>query len=321
MIRKILGISMVSVALLAAAPASAQVLMTADEIRFYTPEWRGERFPDGRPRIPDELVERARAISLEEAWGTLRSQGYNNQFESNWQTLRPGEVMAGRALTAQFMPLRPDMHAALSREAQRLRGWDDKSNIWPIQSLQPGDIYVADAYGKIVDGTLIGDILGNSIYARSRNGFVFDGSVRDLQGLTAIEGFNGLFREADPSAIREMQMVEINSPIRIGRATVLPGDLVVAKFGGVVFIPAHLAELVVTQSEFISLRDQFAHDSIRTGRYGPEQMDTAWTPAIQRAFVEWVRANPDRMPMTEAQWQEALRRNNWDSSGRTNNRR
>jgi regulator of RNase E activity RraA len=266
--------------------------------------------------VSDELMRRAQAISLEEAWGTLRQQGYNNQFDSNWQAIHPDQVIVGRALTAQYMPLRPDMHAVLSRRAAQLRGWDDKSNIWPIQSLQPGDVYVADGYGKVIDGTLIGDILGNSIYARSQNGFVFDGSVRDLQGLSAIEGFNGYFREADPSAIREMQMVEINGPIRIGRASVLPGDLVVAKFGGVVFIPAHLAELVITQSEFVSLRDQFGHQAVRSGQYGPEQIDTQWTDAIRRSFLEWVRQNPDRMPMSEAQFREVLRRNNWDSSGR-----
>lgn len=293
------------------APAASQVLMTKEQILFYTSQWTGERFADGRPRVSDDLVRRALAISLEEAWGTLRNLGYNNQFESRWQAIHEGKPFVGRALTAQYMPLRPDMKTALSARAMQLKGWDDKSNIWPIQELQPGDIYVADSYGKVVDGTLIGDILGNSIFAKSKNGFVFDGSVRDLQGLSEIEGMNGLFREADPSAIKEMQMVRINGPVRIGRATVLPGDIVLAKFGGVVFIPAHLAQTVVTQSEFIALRDVFGHQAVRTGQFGPADIDTKWSPKVKAAFLKWVEQNPDKVPMSKAEFDDVRKRNDF----------
>ena len=291
------------------APAAAQVMMTPEEVLFYTAEWKGERFPDGRPKVSDDLVRRARNISLEEAWGTLRGMGYNNQFETDWQSIRENQWFAGRALTAQFMPARPDMGKPLGERAKALAK-KGAPNIWPINELQPGDIYVADGYGKIVDGTLIGDILGNSIYAKSKNGFVFDGSVRDVQGLSQIEGMNGFFRKADPSFIQEMQMVQINQPIRIGRATVLPGDIVVAKFGGVVFIPAHLAELVITQSEFIALKDGFSHEVVRSGQFGPADMDTdTWASKVKDAFVKWVEAHPDKMPMSKAQFQEVLKRN------------
>ena len=309
--KTLLTAAVAAMAFMAVSPASAQVLSTKEQIQFYTSAWKGERFADGRPKISDDLVRRAQVISLEEAWGTLRQAGYNNQFESGWKTLHPGKAIVGRALTAQYMPLRPDMKDALSARAAQLKGWDDKSNIWPIQELQPGDIYVADSYGKVVDGTLIGDILGNSIYAKSKNGVVFDGSVRDVQGLSQIEGFNGIWRDADPSAIREMQMVQINGPIRIGRASVLPGDLVVAKYDGVVFIPAHLADLVVTQSEFIALRDAFGHQAVRTGQFGPEHIDTAWSKEVKDAFLKWVDQNPDRLPMSKAEFQEVLKRNKW----------
>ncbi|HEX8413523.1 MAG TPA: RraA family protein [Sphingomicrobium sp.] len=291
------------------APAAAQVMMTEQQVRFYTADWKGERFADGRPKVSDDLVKRARDISLEEAWGTLRGLGYNNQFESRWQSLHEGKWFAGRALTAQYMPARPDMGKALGDHAKVLKK-TGAPNIWPINELQPGDVYVADGYGKVADGTLIGDILGNSIYAKSKNGFVFDGSVRDVQGLSQIEGMNGFFREADPSYIQEMQMVQINQPIRIGRATVLPGDIVIAKFGGVVFIPAHLAETVITQSEFIALKDGFSHQAVRSGQFGPADMDVSeWAPKVRQAFLEWVKQNPGRVPMTDAQFQEVLKRN------------
>lgn len=295
--------------LLASAPATAQVMMTPQEVTFYTTEWKGERFADGRPKVSDDLVRRAKDISLEEAWGTLRALGYNNQFEADWQSIREGQWFSGRALTAQYMPARPDMTQPLADRAKALKK-TGAPNILPINELQLGDIYVADGYGKVANGTLIGDILGNSIYAKSKNGFVFDGSVRDVQGLSQIEGMNGLFRKADPSFIQEMQMVQINQPIRIGRASVLPGDIVVAKFGGVVFIPAHLAELVITQSEFIALKDGFSHDVVRSGQFGPADMDVdAWAPNVKQAFLKWVEAHPDKMPMTKAQFQEVLKRN------------
>jgi len=303
--------ALLAASLLATAPAAAQVMKSAEDVRFYTSQWTGERFPDGRPKVSDDLVRRAASISLEEAWGTLRGQGYNNQFESRWQAVHEGQTIVGRALTAQYMPARPDMRDPLAARAKQM-GKTGAPNILPINELQPGDIYVADGYGKVVDGTLIGDILGNSIYAKSKNGFVFDGSVRDLEGLSDIEGFNGYFREADPSFIQEMQMTEINAPIRIGRASVLPGDIVVAKFGGVVFIPAHLAELVITQSEFTALRDQFGHQAVRTGQFGPADIDTQWSPTVRAAFLKWVDANPEKMPMSKEQFQAVLKRNKWN---------
>lgn len=309
MLRPLLAGALLAASVLGASPAASQVLMTREQILFYTSEWQGERFADGRPKVSDDLVRRALAISLEEAWGTLRGLGYNNQFESHWQAIHEGQPFVGRALTAQYMPARPDMAKPLGERAKALKK-TGAPNIWPINELRPGDVYVADGYGKIVDGTLIGDILGNSIYAKSRNGFVFDGGVRDVQGLSQIDGMNGLFRKADPSFIQEMQMVQINQPIRIGRASVLPGDIVVAKYGGVVFIPAHLAELVITQSEFIALKDGFSHEVVRTGQFGPADMDVdVWAPNVKQAFLKWVEANPQKVPMTKAQFQDALKRN------------
>ena len=168
-------------------------------------------------------------------------------------------------------------------------------NSWPIDALQPGDVYVADGFGKIHDGTLIGDNLGNSIFAKSGNGVVFDGSVRDLQGLSEINGFNAFVRGWDPTAIQDMMLMGLNTPIRIGHVTVLPGDVVLAKREGVIFIPAHLAEAVVDQAERIMLRDRFGHQRLREGRYTPGQIDTRWTREIEEDFTRWLKENKDRL--------------------------
>jgi regulator of RNase E activity RraA len=235
---------------------SQQITLSKDQIVALTSEWKGERLPDGRPNIPDKLLQRLKNVSLEEAWGILRSNGYNNQFEGDWMLLRNDQVLVGRALTVQYLPKRSD-YDKIIRDKGKSEGRVGNFNSWPIDMLKPGDVYVADSYGKIVDGTLIGDNLGNSIYAKSKNGVIFYGSVRDTEGLEKIEGFNAWIKGYDPSYIQEMMLGGINVPIRIGRATVLPGDAVLAKKGGVVFIPAHLLEDLVLNAEFIALRDQF----------------------------------------------------------------
>ncbi|MCB0847001.1 MAG: RraA family protein [Bacteroidetes bacterium] len=287
-----------------------QITPTPDQIKALTPKWEGERFPDGRPKVSDKLLDRLKNVSFEEVWGTLRGEGYNNQFEGDWMILHPGEVMVGRAVTAQYMPLRPDWNEIIKEKGEK-EGRIGGTNSWPIDVLVPGDIYVADGYGKIIDGTLIGDNLGNSIYAKSKNGVIFYGSVRDVEGLEKIEGFNAWFKGYDPSAIREMMLGSINNPVRIGRTTVLPGDVVLAKKGGVAFIPAHLLEKVVIRAEFIALRDAFGHQRLREGKYTPGEIDRQWSDKIKDDFKSWLDANPDKLPMPRAELDAYMKERNW----------
>ena len=150
-------------------------------------------------------------------------------------------------------------------------------------------------FGKIAEGTLIGDNLGNSIFAKSGNGVIFDGSARDLEGLGEIKGFNAFVRGFDPTLIRDLMLMGLNAPIRIGRVTVLPGDVVLAKREGVMFIPAQHAEEVVRTSEVISLRDKFGHQRLREGKYTPGQIDVAWTKEIEDDFRRWLAENRDKL--------------------------
>ena len=288
---------------------SAQTI-SRELMEKYTSQWEGERYEDGRPKVPDRLLERAKNISIEEAWGVLRNEGYESQFEGNWMMIHQDQPVVGRALTAQYMPARPDMVEVIAQQGKE-DGRVGASNSWPIDALQMGDVYVADGYGKIVDGTLIGDNLGSSIYAKSGNGVIFDGSLRDLAGLEAIEGFNAFVRGWDPSFIKDMMLAGLNTPIRIGRATVLPGDVVLAKREGVVFIPAHLAEMVITNSEFIALKDQYGHQMLREGKYTPGQIDTNWTDEIKQNFLSWLEKNPDKLPMSRAELDAFLKDRTW----------
>lgn len=297
--------------LFASAPITAQqVTLTPEQVTTLTSRWKGERFPDGRPKVADRFLERLKGVHLEEAWGILRNKGFQNQFEGDWTVIHPDSVMTGRVVTAQYMPLRPDVDSIIKAKG-KTEGRIGATNSWPIDVLKNGDVYVADSYGKVVDGTLIGDNLGNSIYAKSLRGVIFYGSVRDVEGLEEIKGFNGWIKGYDPSYIQQMMLEGINVPIRIGRATVLPGDAVLAKKGGVVFIPAYLLEEVVLNAEFIALRDAFGHQRLREQKYTPGQIDTQWTDEIKKDFLKWIAENPGKLPMTREELDKFMKDRTW----------
>jgi regulator of RNase E activity RraA len=214
--------------LLPLSAKSQSISLSKEDINTYSAQWKGERYPDGRPKVSEEILKRMKDVSIEEAWSVLRGEGFHNQFAGEWQIIHPDQVMVGRALTVQYMPKRPDVETKIVEKGKK-DGRIGAMNSWPIDMLTSGDLYVADAFGKMEWGTLIGDNLGNSIYAKSKNGVIFDGSVRDLEGLSEIEGFNAFVRGFHPSYIQEMMVTGINVPIRIGQAVVMPGDVVLAK--------------------------------------------------------------------------------------------
>jgi 4-hydroxy-4-methyl-2-oxoglutarate aldolase len=283
-----------------ALEANAQIKQTKDQMLFYTSDWKGDRFPDGRPKVADNLLKRAVDVSIEDVWDYLREQGYRNQFESGWQALHIETPFAGRALTAQYMPMRPDMAKAIAAEG-KAEGRVSGNNSWPINELQLGDVYVADGFGKIIEGTLIGSNLGNGIAAHTHTGFVFDAGIRDEEENREIPNFNGFYRGYDPSAWAQMELSSINAPVRIGRAIVLPGDLVLAKRGGVLFIPAILAEAAISSAEFTKLKDTFNFELNREGKNGAE-FEGGWTPAKYSALSTWVDAHPNVLKMSRAEF-------------------
>lgn len=285
-------------------------IASPDEIRFYTEEWNGERFPDGRPKVSKDLLERLIKISIEEAWAVLSNEEFHNQFEGNWKMIHENQPFVGQALTTVYFPRRPDYSDRLLEKGHS-EGMIGASNSWPIDMLQEGDVYVADCFGKVIDGTLIGDNLGNAIYSNSKTGVIFDGGSRDLEGLEDIDGFNAYVRGWDPSFLQETMLMGINVPIRIGRATVFPGDVVLAKREGVIFIPPHKLEQVVISAEFVMLKDKFGHLRLREGTYTPGQIDGRWSDEIKQDFLKWVDENPDMIPMSREDLDEFLKGRTW----------
>jgi len=262
------------------------IASTREQIEALTPLWQGERFEDGRPKVPDDLVKRMELVTTEEAWGVLRRNGYHHQFEAGWLNLHPEQTLVGRAVTCVFMPQRPDVQQVI-QERGTAEGRIGGQNSWVIDTLVRDDVIVVDLFGKVQNGTFAGDNLGTSIFTKTQRGMVIDGGIRDTQRIYEMEGFGVFVRGLDPSAIADVTLMGINVPVRIGQATVLPGDVVLGTRTGLIFIPAHLAQEVVERSEDVRLRDQFGHQRLREGKYTPGEIDRKWSEAIEEDFAQW----------------------------------
>ena len=295
-----------------------QVQISKEQLLALTYEWKCDRFADGRPKVPDDIIRRMKSVSVEEAWATMKNAGYAYQVAEDWQTINPDSVLVGRAVTATFMPGRPDVWKAIDsmgkKEGRRAQ------NVWAVEMLVKGDVYVADQFGAKRNGPTIGDNVGNAIYAKTGNGIVYDGAIRDLEGLKEIGSFTSFYTSYDPSyhnpgsgPNRDLttMIVGINQPTRIRTVTVMPGDVVLGKLGVVVFIPPHLAERVVKTSEIVRLRDQFGHQRLREGKYTAGQIDNRWTDEIEKDFSKWLNDHINELPVGKAQIQEYLKDRTW----------
>jgi regulator of RNase E activity RraA len=283
--------------------------ISKEEMIFLTSEWKGERFEDGRPKISDDLLERAKKIMIDDAWTVLRNEGYINQYAGDWKRVN-NITMTGRAVTAMYLPSRPDVEKSI-KERGASQGRKGNTNAWPIDILTKGDLYVADAYGKISGGPIMGATLATSILSKSGNGVVFNGAARDLQEIQHLEGFNAYVRDFHPSFTEEMVLMGLNTPIRIGDAIVMPGDLVIATIEGVLFVPAHMAEQVISTSEFVTRKDQFGFEMVKTGKYSTGEIDSQWGDEIKVAFLEWLKKHPELGTMTREELDQVMSKRTW----------
>src|SRR6266852_4530956 len=247
--------------------ASAQFFtFSKQDLIDYTAQNPFDRLPDGRPKVPDNLLERARGLSSEEVWAVLSEKGFDNQYADGFQVLHPGKTMVGRAFTVQFMPLRGDVDEVAKSKARK-RGISHLHNQTAIDMLQPGDVLVVDIFGKKVDGTIVGDNLFFYVNQTTHGGgLVVDGSVRDLDGISEID-MPAYFRSVDPTPIGNVMLTGINISIRIGGVTVMPGDLVVGDREGVYFIPPQAVKDVLDQADETHIHDEWTKKKFAEGKY------------------------------------------------------
>src|SRR5579863_3782426 len=284
------------VTLLASSSAFGQLYRFAkQELIDYTAKSPFDRFPDGRPKIPDALIERARDLSSEEVWAGLHEDGFKNQYADGFQVLYPGKTMVGRAFTVQFMPLRADVDEVAQGKAKE-RGLARLMNQTAIDMLQPGDVLVVDLFGKKVDGTIVGDNLFYYVMKATKGGgLVVDGSIRDLDGISKID-MPAYFRSVDPTPIGNVMLTGINVPIRIGGVTVMPGDLVVGDREGVYFIPPQFVKDILDHADETHIHDEWTKMKFDEGKYKSSDIyGSPKDPKLQKEYQEYLKKRLDEI--------------------------
>jgi 4-hydroxy-4-methyl-2-oxoglutarate aldolase len=278
----------VAAALLAQA-ASAQVFsLTREQMIKYTPLNPFERFPDGRPKVPDSILERVKTMSVEEAWGDLRSRGYMNQYVDGFQVLRPGQKLVGRAFTAQYIPMRPDVRAVIDADA-KAKGMATGVNQRVIDQLQLNDVPVVDLMGPGLGHNFGGDNLHAAIYGVTKAGAVVDGNVRDLEGMMEL-GTQIYFRAPHAAAVAGVDIAGINIPVHIGGAIAMPGDVVLGDRTGLIFIPPHLVEEIVDKAERTQIHDEWTKAKFLTGKYKASELyPTPQSPELRKEYEEYLK--------------------------------
>jgi regulator of RNase E activity RraA len=278
-------------AVVLAGAANAQVnSLTPAQLTRYTPLNPYERFTDGRPKVPDALVNTIREMGLdvEEAWGLLRQKGYVNQYEANWNVLLPDKKLVGRAFTVQFMPTRPDLADAAQKEADE-KGIGRLRNQTAIDMLQPGDVAVVDLFGKVNGGTFVGDKLAYYVQKTTGTGLVVDGALFYLSRI-AKTGMPAYYRGTHPGSLTDVLLTGINVPVQIGGAIVMPGDIVLGDRDGVLFIPPQLVEEVITSAKTQRLRDEWVKAKMATGKYKSSELYGRPTdPQLAKELDEYIK--------------------------------
>jgi regulator of RNase E activity RraA len=277
------------ISVLAVQSAGAQMFrFTREQMIRYTAKNPFERFPDGRPKVPDDLLEKVKAMSVEEAWGVLRSKGYHHQFSDGFRILHPGKKLVGRAVTAQYLPVRPDLEEVLQQEA-KASGMPASTNQKVIDLLQLNDVPVVDLMGAAPGHNFGGDNLHAAIYGATRTGAVVDGTVRDVEGIAEL-GSQVYFKKAHPAAVSEVTVIGINIPVKVGDAIVMPGDVVLGDSEGVIFIPPHLVREIVDVAERTHIHDEWTKQKFLTGKYKASELyGGPLKPEVQKEYDEYVR--------------------------------
>jgi 4-hydroxy-4-methyl-2-oxoglutarate aldolase len=268
------------------APAQGQVFrLSREQLIQYTAKSTYDRFPDGRPRVDDKMLERVKGLSIEEAWSILISKGYRHQFAGwDFQVLHPGKTLVGRAFTAQYLPVRPDLFEVVEAD-EKEHGLPTGQNQKVIDLLQINDVPVIDLMGAAPGHNFGGDNLQAAVWGRTHTGAVIDGTIRDIEGIKELPS-QIFFKRAHPAAVAEVMVAGINIPVKVGEAIVMLGDVVLGNDEGVIFIPPHLVKEIVEQADLIHIHDDWTKDKFLTGKYKASELygGPPLSPELQKEY-------------------------------------
>lgn len=274
-----------------------------EDIIEMTSKWTGERLLDGRPKVSDEDLNELRKLTLEEIWQPLYNAGFLNQFEEKLYRLHDDIKLVGRAVTCAYIPSRPDLEETVRCMGER-EGRKGLSNQWVVDSLYEGDIIVADMFDKIYEGTFLGGNLSTAIKNRSvTGGAIIWGGIRDLEQIKKIDGLQIYYRGVDPTPIKNFVMNGFNTPVKIGRAVCLPGDVVFGYGGGVIFIPSYMVKTVIEEAKKSHVKDIFAFDMIKKGVYTSADVDIdIWPISMLDELVEFIKVDDRAIEFRNLDW-------------------
>jgi len=278
-------------AALAAAPLCAQMFsLSPEQLAHYTPRNPFGRLPDGRPQVPDELLQRLKALTVEDAWNVLREKGYPNQFVGGFQIAKPGQKLVGRALTAQYLPARPDLAEVLAADA-RAQGRVSGTNQIVIDRLTRNDVPVIDLMNATPGHNFGGDNLHAAIAGVTGTGAVIQGTIRDLEGMMELP-HQIYYLKAVPPPVSGVTVIGVNIPVRIGNTLVMPGDAVLGDRAGVVFIPPQFVQEIVERGEAVRLKDEWVKQKLLSGQYKSSEVygtGNPLSPELQKDLEEFIR--------------------------------
>ena len=277
-----------------------------EDIIALTPQWKGERLPDGRPKVADKYLKALKSLTLEEVWKPIFVKGYESQFEGRLKTLHnDGRKLIGRAVTCSFCPSRPDLHETMQNIGKQ-EGRTGTYNQWVIDSLIEGDVIVVDMYDKIYKGTFLGGNLTTAIKTKTKTGGgVVWGGIRDVEQMEKVEGVQVYYRGIDPTPIRDFVITGFNTPTRIGNAICLPGDVVFGAGGGVLFIPSHLVAEVVEGASKTQVKDLFGFEMITLNKFTTAQIDkNTWTEEMLDMLMEFIKTDPRAEEYRSLDWSQ-----------------
>ncbi|MCI6376973.1 MAG: RraA family protein [Clostridiales bacterium] len=280
-----------------------------DEILALTPLWKGERFPDGRPKVPDAHLKALRGMTMEEVWRYVYSNGYQFQFQGGMRLLHGNRKLIGRAVTCNFCPSRPDLET-VAKAIGDAEGRIGVYNQWVVDSLLEHDVLVADMFDKIYKGTFLGGNLTTAIAKKTKDGgAVVWGGIRDIEQMQSIHEVQVYYRGIDPTPIRDFVMTGFNTPTTIGQAICLPGDVVFGNDGGVLFIPSHLVAGAVLGASKAHVKDIFGFEMLSNGIFTTAQIDLAvWPVEMLDRMMRFISQDDRCIPYRDLDWTEEYER-------------
>lgn len=220
---------------------------------------------DKKARATDEHLAALEELPLETIWGVLRGMGYEETYFPGMTPTVPGKRLVGRAVTIRYLPRRPDLVEAMEALAEK-GGWSSKYHTRAAEESKPGDVLVVDTGGQVEGGVFFGDISALGAQMSGASGAILYGSTRDLDELKEMTDFPVFSMGFHPAGATQIG-VDWNIPIRVGTATVMPGDLVLATDEAVIFFPPTIADEVIAKAKKHRDEEDYKRELVRSKKY------------------------------------------------------